>query len=106
MRSDDASAARLPGSYFGWQGLRTLRTVSIVPAWGAGPGRCAQGDSVQNTVQTSHTPPRTDELGQPGSTAAPLRVCHLAKFYPPAPGGIESHVRTLARAQAELGATV
>jgi rhamnosyl/mannosyltransferase len=35
-----------------------------------------------------------------------LRVCHLAKFYPPAPGGIESHVRTLARAQAELGAEV
>jgi rhamnosyl/mannosyltransferase len=33
-------------------------------------------------------------------------VCHLAKFYPPAPGGIESHVRTLARAQAELGAEV
>jgi rhamnosyl/mannosyltransferase len=30
-------------------------------------------------------------------------VCHLAKFYPPAPGGIETHVRTLARAQAALG---
>ncbi len=37
---------------------------------------------------------------------APLRVCHLAKFYPPAPGGIESHVRTLGRAQAELGMKV
>ncbi len=36
----------------------------------------------------------------------PLRVCHLAKFYPPAKGGIETHVRTLARAQAELGAEV
>jgi rhamnosyl/mannosyltransferase len=35
-----------------------------------------------------------------------LRVCHLGKFYPPAPGGMESHVRTLARAQAELGAEV
>jgi rhamnosyl/mannosyltransferase len=42
----------------------------------------------------------------PADTGVPLRVCHLAKFYPPAPGGIESHVRTLARAQAELGAKV
>lgn len=35
-----------------------------------------------------------------------LRVCHLGKFYPPAPGGVESHVQTLARAQARAGATV
>jgi rhamnosyl/mannosyltransferase len=36
----------------------------------------------------------------------PLHICHLGKYYPPAPGGIETHVRTLAQAQTELGARV
>ncbi|WP_394821324.1 glycosyltransferase [Pendulispora albinea] len=35
-----------------------------------------------------------------------LRICHLGKFYPPARGGIESHVQSLARAQVALGAEV
>ncbi|QSQ20225.1 glycosyltransferase [Pyxidicoccus parkwayensis] len=37
---------------------------------------------------------------------AGLRVLHLGKFYPPASGGMEAHVQTLARAQAEAGAQV
>ncbi len=36
----------------------------------------------------------------------PYKICHLAKYYPPTPGGIETHVQTLARAQANLGAEV
>src|SRR5262249_8886263 len=37
---------------------------------------------------------------------APSGGCARPSSAPPAPGGIESHVRTLARAQAELGAKV
>jgi glycosyltransferase involved in cell wall biosynthesis len=33
-------------------------------------------------------------------------IYHLAKYYPPVPGGIETHVQTLARYQAALGAEV
>lgn len=32
-----------------------------------------------------------------------MRICHLAKYYPPARGGIETHVQTLARLQAAAG---
>ena len=38
--------------------------------------------------------------------ARSLRICHLGKYYPPAPGGVETHVRTLAQAQADLGLNV
>ena len=34
------------------------------------------------------------------------RICHLGKYYPPARGGMETHVQALARGQAELGAQV
>ncbi len=35
-----------------------------------------------------------------------MRICHLGKYYPPAYGGIETHLRTLAQAQSRLGANV
>jgi rhamnosyl/mannosyltransferase len=36
----------------------------------------------------------------------PLKICHIGKYYFPATGGIESHVQTLAHAQAAMGHTV
>lgn len=35
-----------------------------------------------------------------------MRICHLGKFYHPVKGGIETHVRVLAHAQAALGLEV
>jgi rhamnosyl/mannosyltransferase len=35
-----------------------------------------------------------------------IKICHLGKYYPPAPGGMETHVQTLAQTQASLGADV
>jgi glycosyltransferase involved in cell wall biosynthesis len=45
-------------------------------------------------------------VARPNSSLDSLRICHLSKYYPPHPGGIETHVQTLATIQADLGAKV
>src|SRR6516225_5346874 len=40
------------------------------------------------------------------SPARQWRICHLGKYYPPAPGGVEAHVQALARGQTALGCQV
>src|SRR3954469_4132595 len=52
------------------------------------------------------SPAPDDTKPPPGPASKLLRGVHLGKFSPPASGGIETHTRTLARAQAELGADV
>jgi len=52
-----------------------------------------------SSVSASAPPVRSGSAPRP-------RICHLAKYYPPHRGGIESHVQNLARAQTELGADV
>src|SRR6476646_740922 len=57
---------------------------------------------------TAETPKLQRMPNSPDPLAATrnLRVCHLGKFYAPASGGIETHLQTLAQAQARLGLTV
>jgi glycosyltransferase involved in cell wall biosynthesis len=44
--------------------------------------------------------------GNPDKGDVPRKVCHLGKFYPPASGGIETHLQMVARAQADAGLAV
>ncbi len=55
-------------------------------------------------INPSLTPEKSDR--DRDKKGLKYRICHLSKYYPPVPGGIETHVQTLARAQADLGAEV
>src|SRR5262245_20796060 len=87
-------------------------------AFASGPGRRWPGRSAAGTASApfaaSHCTPRRPsrrgaggrcDCGE-GQAVSELRVVHLAKFYPPATGGIETHLETLARAQSALGLAV
>ncbi len=50
--------------------------------------------------------PRSDANDSVIGRKCNYRICHLSKYYPPMRGGIETHVQTLARAQADLGVEV
>src|SRR5262245_48952683 len=64
------------------------------------------GDAPGPPMSVLPTPYANGHAPPCAGRASPLRVCHLGKYYPPATGGMEAHVRTLAQGQAALGADV
>jgi rhamnosyl/mannosyltransferase len=68
--------------------------------------RVQSSQAPHQVAPTQASEANAGDEASPPEAARRLRVCHLAKFYPPAAGGIESHLQTLARAQRELGAAV